>query len=73
MKKYDLANYFNDKTAVIRQGEKGDYYDGEKWFVIFFKHGGVDWDYKGTRGTGEKVCDTEKEALKIAIKYIEAE
>lgn len=70
MKKYDLANYLNNKTAVIQQGEKGDYYDGKKWFVIFYDHGKVDWDYKGTKGTGEKVCDTENAALRIAINYI---
>lgn len=70
MKKYDLANYLNNKTAVVLQGEKDDYYHGEKWFVLFYKYGHMDWDAKGTRGTGEKVCNTEKEALRHAINYI---
>ena len=63
MKKYDFANYLNNKTAVIRQG-KEDYRDGKEWHVLYYSHGSIVWDL------GEQGFEDEFAAIQSAIDYI---
>lgn len=69
MKKYDLANYTNNKRAVINTECS---YDPSKWYVLYYVEGKLDGSLKRTTTphSGERSFDTEEKAIKSAIRYI---
>ena len=70
MTKYVFQNYITHKHAVVIQPKTGDYYNGERWFVEYYRLGTIDYDYRGTQGTGVKVFKTETSAIRSALHYI---
>ncbi len=67
MKKYELKNYITHKSAEVLTDVKGY---SSFVYVLYYRMGELDYDLRGTNGTGEKRFNNEVSALRSAKRYI---